>query len=216
MTICFSIPSSGRYSEGEIRMIERKIYLDPKFVEEIEENWSDFHQEHFDLNVDEKFWLPWSGDWQKYLGEMLFLQPRPGGVLVHRQEYDPSDIWRVTTSNIKLSEQLLATLLRYNKKNFGQSLPIKRYVGMITYEITHKVVTLPWVTHVFVMSHSELPLRPSKGKDSETTKVIPFDELERETDKLERLPHQWSDWGRYRAIAHRFITKHVTAEELMA
>ncbi len=212
-------------------MIERKVYLDPKFLEEIEENWSDFHQEHFDLNVDEKFWLPWSGQWQKYLGEVLFLLPRPGGVLMHRKPHYPADLWRLTTSKIKISELLLDTLLRNNKEKFGQSLPVKRYVGMITYEITHKVVTLPWVTHVFVMSYSELPILPKQEKEVQITNivpfdrleceieinnVIPFDQLERATDNLERLPHEWSDWGRYRAIAHRFVTKHVTAEDLIA
>ena len=196
-------------------MIKNTAYLDPRFVKEIEENWSDFHEAHVKLEVEERFWLPWGGQWQTRLGEVLFLLPRPGGVLLHRKSNYPPNAWRLLTGGIKLYEQLVQTLAREIREEVGLSLPIKRYVGMIAYDISHKTVTLPWITHVFVMSYSDAPLQPSVDDEIEATKVVPFDQLDRATDELERLPRQWHDWGRYRAIAHRFVSEHVTAEELV-
>ena len=195
-------------------MIERKEFLDERYVKEIEENWSDFDQEHFELAVGEYFWLPWGGEWQTRLGEVMFLLPRPGGLLFHRKSFYPPDAWRLLTGGIKLAEPLVETLAREIKEEVGLSLPIRRYVGMITYNVSHETLSLPWITHVFVMDYSDEPLQPSIDDEIEATMVVPLDQIDQMADNLERLPHKWNDWGHYRAIGHRFVSKYVTAEDL--
>ena len=197
-------------------MIKPEEYFNDKHIKEMMVKWGEPVHQHIKLLVDQYFWLSWGGKWQIQLGEVMFLLPRPGGLLLHRKSLYPPNCWRLLTGRIKPAEKLTDTLNREIMEEVGLSLPIKRYVGIVTYEISHNRLTLPWVTHIFLMGYSDAPLQPSFDDEIEETKVCSLQQLDQVANDLERLPKTWHDWGRYRAIAHRLVRQHVKAEELEA
>lgn len=166
------------------------------------------------LEVGLDFWMPWEGKWHTRRGEVMFLLPRPGGLLLHRKHHYPPDAWRLLTGGIEIGETVRATIAREPLEEVGLDLPVRRFVAVAEYEVECEGQVCPWATYIFLMPWSDAPLQPSHDDEIAETVIVPLDGLVAVAEHLESLPVHWNDWGRFRAVAHRIVAQQVTLDEL--
>lgn len=176
--------------------------------------WGEPLRHQIQLEVQPEFWIPWEGKWHRRRGEVMFLLPRPGGLLLHRKAHYPTGAWRLLTGGIELNESARAAIAREPLEEVGLELPVTRYVAVIDYTITCRGESFPWVTHIFLLPFTDAPLRPSHDDEIAETAVAALPDLTGVAAHLEALPSPWADWGRFRAVAHRIVSQHVSPAEL--
>ncbi len=173
------------------------------------------HRHHATLTVSEHFLRRWGEKLRTRRGEVLFLLPRPGGVLVHRKTHYPPGVWRLLTGGVELGEAVLDALRREVQEEVGYTPPPRRFVAVVTYEFVHGPSALPFVTYMFLMAYSQHPLMLSTDGEVAETREVSLDELAHIASTLGALPGAWGDWGRFRAVAHDVTTRLVSPDELV-
>lgn len=148
--------------------------------------------------------------------EVIFIAPRPGGVLLHSKRHYPTGTFRLMSGTIEPGESVAAAIAREPEEELGLTLAVRRYVAQIDLALIGGGWMHPWESHLFLLSYSDAPLGPSLDDEIAATRVVPVDRLGAIADALDLLPNPdgWRDWGRYRAIAHRLAQQLVTPDEL--
>lgn len=171
---------------------------------------------HVALEVGVEFWGPWENKWPWRRGEVMFLLPRPGGLLLHRKAHYPAEAWRLLTGGIELDETVAEALEREPVEEVGLILPTRRYVGIVSYDVNCEGRHYPFATHIFLLGYSDAPLNPSHDDEIEATQLATLEQLEEVAANLETLPDpSWNDWGHFRAVAHRKVVEWLTPEEVL-
>ena len=171
---------------------------------------------HADLAVDSGFWAPWEGKWESRRGEVMFLLPRPGGLLLHRKKHYPNNGWRLLTGGIDLEERVGDALVREVMEEVGLTLPVRHYVGIIDYTLTDDSgKTYTFVTHIFLMGYSDEPLQPSHDDEISAVRTVSLRGLLATADDLDTITDpDWRSWGAFRAVAHRRVAEWIRVDEL--
>lgn len=187
--------------------------IDEAEIREMATLWGEPAREQVRLEVAPEFWLPWEGKWESRRGEVLFLLPRPGGLLLHRKHHYPDGAWRLLTGGIERGEPVWETIAREPEEEVGLALPVRRYVALLSYEIVCEGRGWPWATHIFLLPWSDAPLQPSHDDEIAATTVAPLSGLPAVAGQLEGLASPWRAWGRFRALAHRAVARHLRPGE---
>jgi 8-oxo-dGTP pyrophosphatase MutT (NUDIX family) len=188
--------------------------IDEQEIAEMAAEWGTPARHHVMLSVGPDFWMPWQEKWHTRRGEVMFLLPRPGGLLLHRKAHYPPDAWRLLTGGIELGEPVRETIAREPMEEVGLALPVRRYIALLSCEVESEGQTYPWATHIFLLPFSDAPLQPSYDDEIEETITLPLSALPAAAHRLETLPPPWNDWGRFRALAHYLVAQHLQPEEL--
>lgn len=179
---------------------------DPE-IERLAERWgAPFHDEMI-LEASPEFFNPWGGGWQHRRGEVLFVLPRSGGLLLHRKADYPRTAWRFPTGGIDDGERIEAALWRELDEEIGLPLTVQRYLALIRYEVRLGAQRYRFATHCFLMAHSAEPLRGSDPAECFDSRVVSLDALPEAALALESLDPPWHEWGLFRARAHRLVSK---------
>lgn len=194
-------------------MHERAIVI-PEEVDDLATRFGTPQREHVRLDVSEDFFLPWEGKFYSRRGEVMFLLPRPGGLLVHRKAHYPPNVWRLLTGGIELGERVEEALLREPEEEIGFTPPVRRFVGVLTYDIGIENRRVDFATYIFLMSYSDRPIRQGEGEEIAEAREMPLSALPALAEDLRTLPGRWRDWGRFRAVAHDLVAQWVREEEL--
>lgn len=171
-------------------------------------------REHFRLGVGPSFFTPWEKKFRTRQGEVMFLLPRPGGLLIHRKAHYPPGTFRLLTGGIERGERVEQALRREVREEVGYLPAPQRFVALLTYEIVGNSQTYPFATYIFLMAYSDAPLRPSVDDEIEETRVASLETLPRLAHTLRTLPGDWNDWGRFRAHAHELVAGLIAPEEV--
>ncbi len=150
-------------------------------------------------------------------GEVMFLLPLPGGLLLHRKKHYPKNGWRLLTGGIDLEEQVGDALLREVMEEVGLTLPVRRYVGIIDYTLTDdRAQRYSFVTHIFLMGYSDEPLQPSHDDEISAVKTVSLQGLLNIANDLDTIADaDWRSWGAFRAVAHRRVEEWVGVDEIV-
>ncbi|MDQ4076968.1 MAG: NUDIX domain-containing protein [Chloroflexota bacterium] len=195
-------------------MIDWERVVDEAEVVGMAAEWGEPVREHVGLQIRREFWEAWGERWPGWHREVMFLLPRPGGLLLHRKAHYPPDGWRLPTGGIEPNERVREAIMREPVEEVGLALPVRRYVALLTYQMECEHEIFRCATHIFLLPFSDEPLQPSHDGEIEATKTAPLNTLAAVADQLERLDSPWHDWGRFRAIAHRVVQAHVQPDEL--
>jgi 8-oxo-dGTP pyrophosphatase MutT (NUDIX family) len=191
-------------------------FLDDVEIRTLAQQHGTPHAIHVALEVGVAFWGPWENKWPWRRGEVMFLLPRPGGLLLHRKAHYPANAWRLLTGGIELNETVAGALEREPFEEVGLILPTVRYVGIISYDVNCEGRHYPFATHIFLLGYSDAPLNPSHDDEIAETHLATLTDLEKVAANLETLPDpKWQDWGRFRAVAHRKVADWLTPEEVL-
>jgi ADP-ribose pyrophosphatase YjhB (NUDIX family) len=186
-------------------MIKPGPVVDEVEVAVMAAQWGAPERAHFELSAGVEFLVPWDGKWRQRRGEVMFLLPRAGGLLLHRKVHYPADAWRLPTGGIELHETVRDAIDREPVEEFGLALPVRRYAGLLTYDVVVERERYPFATHIFLLAYSDAPLQPSVDEEVAATLILPLSGLDSIARQLEALDSPWRDWGRFRAIAHRAV-----------
>ena len=143
---------------------------------------------------------------------MVIVGPE-GRVLTHTKPHYPGGTFRILTGGIKPRERVLPALRREVWEETGLTVEIERLLAVIEYRFTDSARQLPFATYLFLgRSDGSAPSPQDEDERiSEFRDVLPGD-LNGVADRLERLPQQWDDWGRFRAIANRAAAELLSAK----
>ena len=142
--------------------------------------------------------------------EVVMVIPRPGGrILVNTKRFYPAGVFRLLTGGIKLGEDPEKAFLREVKEETGLSAEVDRYLGRIDYDFIYGDERQNFASHVFLAKPTTGEFKPEDDKEEITEfRGVTLMELEEIACKLESLGEiapEWASWGKFRAIAHRFV-----------
>ena len=226
---CFVLQVQFRqdYYQYEIAMSNQVLYQsaidEPEFAD-LCQQWGALPRVHHELLVDDPFL---TGDNQRLVSdgrraEICYIMHRgqvADGVLLHIKTFYPTGAYRLPTGGIHQGEAVMATLAREIEEETGMTVgtamhqvQVQRCLGVVSYALAHRTVgqTFPFATYHFLVQ------MPRAG-------VITTVDPEEHIGGWEwRTPHElcdvaefldqvgehtpvWGDWGRFRALSHRFV-----------
>lgn len=136
-------------------------------------------------------------------GEVVLLLRRPDGhLLLHTKSFYPADVFRLPSGGILPGESVPDAARREIQEETGLAPQNVRPLGLLSATFRQG-----WRRRFF---HSWLVLADVEGDprsgDAEERisgfRWVPPEALAEVTARLRALPPQWSDWGRFRALAH--------------
>jgi len=127
-----------------------------------------------------------------------------GRVLTHTKPHYPVRTFRILTGGIKPRERVLPAIRREMWEETGLNATVERLLAVLEYRFTDGARQLSFATYLFLVRSDGGAPSPQDEDEriSEFREVLPGD-LNGVADRLERLPQQWDDWGRFRAIGNR-------------
>lgn len=152
------------------------------------------------------------------------------GVLLHVKTIYPAQAYRLPTGGVAPGERVWDTLLREIPEETGltvgdapDTVQVRALLGVLSYEFVHTTLarSLDFATYHFLV---ELPAGARIQPQDPSERIggwrwCPSRELSAAADTLAGLGAQvpeWGDWGRFRALSHRFVAEalieDVTAE----
>ncbi len=133
------------------------------------------------------------------------IRRRNGLYLVHTKAFYPQGVYRLLTGGIKPGEPLLEALDREAQEETSLTLRIARFFGILRYRFAWQGQSLGFTSYLFEMVEEGGELRVSDPDEAISGfRELTLAQVAALADELEALPPDWIDWGRFRAIAHRF------------
>lgn len=140
------------------------------------------------------------------------------GVLLHIKTFYPEGAYRLPTGGIHVGEAVLATLQREIYEETGlmvgagdDQVYVERLLGVLAYDLHHPTLgAASFATyHFLVRMPADALLTPQDAEESIGGWLWrPACELGAVADVLDAVHLRaavWGDWGRFRALSHRFV-----------
>lgn len=140
----------------------------------------------------------------------------PGGaevLLIHKDVYPPG-AFRVPTGGVEPGETPQAAAVREVYEETGYRAAAPKLLGIIDYTLTYPGLDpAAFMTYIFFIEpaadHPPQVTDPAESIDA--FRWLPVAELPAITAQLDALPGEWAAWGRFRAVAHRFMQQAIPA-----
>ena len=142
------------------------------------------------------------------------------GVLLHTKTFYPAGAFRLPTGGIHIGEAVTATLAREIFEETGLILgaemgqvQVQRFLGVLAYSLRHpQLGNAPFATYHFLVRMPDgATLTPQDPEESISAwQWQPANDLAAVADQLEQVGQEsalWADWGRFRALSHRFVAR---------
>ncbi|MEN6520954.1 MAG: NUDIX hydrolase [Armatimonadota bacterium] len=143
-------------------------------------------------------------------GEVVLVVPRPGGgILLHTKSFYPPETYRLPTGKLLPEEDSLDAFHREFTEELGTEGRVDCSLGVVVHRLkSGNEEPVEFVSHVYLAHEmTEEPVPQDDGEQITGFIEVSASELTSVADRLENLPGHWLDWGRFRAIAHRFVAE---------
>ncbi len=178
-------------------------------IEKLIRRYGPIEREHHDLAFTAQSMEWWGGVQAKSrTGEVILALRRPGDrVLLHTKPFYPAGVYRLPSGGIKPGEKIEKAVRREGYEEVGLDVRIERFLGVITYTFRHGDEVIPFTSYVFLVASDDAGEPHVTDTDERISgyRDVPWSDLPSVADELEALEPDWSDWGRFRAIGHRFV-----------
>ncbi len=196
--------------------------LDEREVAVLAAQWGPLAQERHTLLVDHPF--------LSHENQQLTRPPRraevcyvlhrgdpAAGVLLHIKRFYPAGAYRLPTGGVHTGEEVWATLGREIHEETGLRLgpggvQVERCLGVVLYDLVHRTwsTTATFATYVFLARMPADGVLAPQDADEQIAgwQWRPARDLLAVAAYLEQVGTrhpEWADWGRYRALSHRFV-----------
>jgi len=194
------------------------VTVDKTQVAKLIRRYGPIEREHHELAFSAQSMEWWGGVKAKgRRGEVILALRRPGGrVLLHTKGFYPAGAYRLISGGVKPGEALEETVRREGYEELGLDVRIERFLGVITYAFRHEDEAIPFTSYVFLVASDGAGEPHVTDPDERITgyREVPWSELPAVAEALEALANtppapdeDWGDWGRFRAIGHRFVSR---------
>lgn len=141
--------------------------------------------------------------------EILAVVTRPDGrVLVHTKRFYPPGVYRLISGGIALGEPVEAALVREIREETGLPVQSRCLIGVLAYRILYNEQAISFASYTFRVDVPDAPIRVhDAAEEIADFKWISFNALAEVEDQLLKVPPEWQDWGRFRALGHRFVLR---------
>lgn len=208
-------------------MISYQANIEPVELDELCRRWGTLPVVRARLEVNEPFL---TGENQRLVSdgrraEICYVMARERAegdgieVLLHIKRFYPTGAFRLPTGGIQAGEAVLATLAREITEETGLQVgdgagqvAVERCLGVIDYELVHVGLAqhVPFATYIFLV---RMPAGGVLAPQDATEEIAEWvwrtpAELDAVAATLETVGAWntvWGDWGRFRAISHRFV-----------
>jgi 8-oxo-dGTP pyrophosphatase MutT (NUDIX family) len=170
---------------------------------------------HYILDVSANQFDYWSGVAQRRPAEVVLALRRPDGrFLLHTKSFYPQSVYRLLTGGVHPGEDLIAAALREAMEETGHAAQIERFLGILHYRFRLAGREIPFVSYVFLLTLKDGEVQARDlGERITGYREVPLQELSAIADELEALDPDWVEWGRFRAVAHRFLLEVMTSND---
>ena len=145
----------------------------------------------------------------KRYGEVVLLILRPNGnLLLHSKDFYPAGAMRVPSGTVKENEPLLEAVRREAHEETGLELAIERFLAVVEFEFRFQQSSFPFSSYLFLLRETggELGTLDASERISSFSEV-PVSGLLEVAERLENMPPERQDWGRFRAFPHRLAAE---------
>lgn len=141
---------------------------------------------------------------RKREAEVVMVLQRPNGrFLAHTKSFYPLGIYRLLSGGVKPGEDVVAALLREVEEETGLDVRIRRFMAVQRHRFEWNDQALPFASYLFwVQEESGILQNHDSGEQISAYLEVDLPGIETLARKLEALPPDWADWGRFRATAH--------------
>jgi 8-oxo-dGTP pyrophosphatase MutT (NUDIX family) len=151
----------------------------------------------------DRFWEMW----ERRQAEVVLVLRRPDGrIILQTKAFYPAGTFRLPTGGIRPREDLLAAVRRETQEETGLAAQPLRFLGNLRYRFRRLGVPAERESYVFLLDAGPGALRPQDETEQITAfrEVCPA-ELVGVAAQLAEMVGEWSVWGRFRALVHRFV-----------
>lgn len=199
--------------------------VDPEELAALRARWGNVPLEEAALQVAHPFL---TGDHQMLVSagrraEICYVMHRGDpaeGVLLHIKTFYPPGAFRLPTGGIHTGEAVAETLAREIFEETGLTVgdgtdrvQVQRFLGILAYTLSHpELGAAPFATYHFLVRMPDgATLAPQDPEESiGGWEWRPASQLGAIADRLEKVGQEsaaWADWGRFRALSHRFVAR---------
>ena len=199
--------------------------VDPEELAALRARWGNVPLEEAALQVAHPFL---TGDHQMLVSagrraEICYVMHRGDpaeGVLLHIKTFYPPGAFRLPTGGIHTGEAVAETLAREIFEETGLTVgdgtdrvQVQRFLGILAYTLSHpELGAAPFATYHFLVRMPDgATLTPQDPEESiGGWEWRPASQLGAIADRLEKVGQEsaaWADWGRFRALSHRFVAR---------
>lgn len=198
--------------------------LDHEELALLAQRWGDALSEHHLLSVDHPFLtgINQKITQNKRRAEICYVMHRGDhseGVLLHTKTYYPQGAFRLPTGGINQGEMVEETLAREIFEETGMTVGtdadhvvVERYLGHVAYEFEHPQISQrsSFATyHFLVQMPQDGELIPQDEEEEiagwEWCPVARLADVAEQLASIRKQDDEWADWGRFRALSHRFV-----------
>lgn len=143
---------------------------------------------------------------QAWRGEVVFaIRQLNGEILLHTKHRYETPIFRLPTGRIEQGENVEDALLREIAEETGQTVEVKRFLGILDCNFVNGNATVPYVSYVFYLESLTAELSPVDTVEVAGFKTVPAQELGAVAQSLRDLRGRRRCWGYWRSLAHDLV-----------
>jgi 8-oxo-dGTP pyrophosphatase MutT (NUDIX family) len=147
--------------------------------------------------------------------EIVFVLPRPGGLLLHGKSFYPAGLLRLPSGGVLPGEAVLEAARRELREETALVLAPKRFLFHLIQQAEHGQGLRTFHSLGLLYPESSEEIAPTDPQERITElRVVPWDGIQEVIQRLENLDTHWRAWGRFRARPHRLLlqVKHAHPE----
>ncbi len=190
-----------------------RIY-NKKSLRKLRKKFGPFHQHHVDLTITTPWMLNLAQKMDKKArrGEVVMVIPNKSGeIWLHTKDFYGDGVYRLMTGGLKPGEKPDVAFRREVEEETGFKVNIDRCLAVITYTLNGEDVHQPFVSYVFMAKKIKgLPRPLDQSEAIAGFKAIPPADLQDIADNLASLNGERTDWGIFRAVAHKVVHEHLS------
>lgn len=187
----------------------------PRGVEEAAARFGQPEEREYRLSVSRDAFAWRKRTRGKRAAEVVFLIRRPGGrFLLHTKSFYPPEAYRILSGGIEEGEDLIAAVCREAREETGLEVSVERFLGILRYRFCCDDQETGFASYVFLLQANGGRLAPrDSGERITGYKEVTLGEFPEVARRLEEtMPPDWEEWGRFRALAHRFVFDKLTVD----
>ena len=149
---------------------------------------------------------------KKRRGEVVMVIPnKKGHIWLHTKSFYDKGVYRLMTGGLDQGESPHLALYREAREETGFKIKIDRCLAVITYTLSGLDSSQPFVSYVFLTKPlSGIPRPIDDSEDISDFKAVPATQLADVAQDLHSLEGSSADWGKFRAVAHEIIHRHLS------